>query len=58
VVLATGIPEDVCRRINMDYRNLSTIRVDEFRNRGDEGILYVAKAGKMLYRLKNDPFRN
>lgn len=52
VILATGIPEETCRRINMGYRDPATIDIDSFRDREDEGILYVAKAGEMLYRLK------
>ncbi len=56
VTLATQIPEEVCRKINMGYRDPATINVDEFNNREDEGILYVQKAGEMLYRLKDDTF--
>ena len=57
VTLATQIPEDVCKKINMGYQDPSTIRVEDFMNREEDGILYVKKAGEMLYRLKNDPFR-
>jgi nickel-dependent lactate racemase len=53
VTLATSIPEEVCQKINMGYRNPNTITITDFINREDEGILYVAKAGEMLYRLKN-----
>jgi nickel-dependent lactate racemase len=52
VTLATQIPPDVCAKINMGYRDPNTINVEEFANREDEGILYVPKAGEMLYRLK------
>ncbi len=52
VVLATGIPEDLCREINLGYRDPKTIKVEEWENREDDGILYVPKAGEMLYRLK------
>jgi len=55
VTLATRIPEEICRRINMGYRDPDTIAVASFANREDEGILYVPKAGEMLYRLKNPP---
>ena len=55
VTLATGIPEATCRRINLGYRDPKTIRVEDFANREDEGILLVPKAGEMLYRLKNPP---
>lgn len=53
VVLATGIPEDICRKINLGYRDPATINVNEWMDRENEGILYVPKAGEMLYRLKN-----
>lgn len=53
VVLATGISEEDCRKINLGYRDPATINVDEWMNREDEGILYVPKAGEMLYRLNN-----
>jgi lactate racemase len=56
VTLATNIPEATCQKINMGYRVPATIKVDEFKDRDDDGILYVKKAGEMLYRLKKDPF--
>ena len=52
VILATGIPQERCRRINLGYMDPATVRVEEYRNREDEGILYVPKAGETLYRLK------
>ncbi len=57
VVLATGIPEHICKKINMGYRDPATIDVEQWMNREDEGYLYVPKAGEMLYRLKDDPFK-
>lgn len=53
VILASGIPEETCRRINLGYKDPASIKVAEYMNREDEGILYVPKAGEMLYRLKN-----
>ncbi len=53
VVLATGIPAEICRKINLGYRDPATINVNEWMDREDEGLLYVPKAGEMLYRLKN-----
>lgn len=55
VTLATGIPEALCRKINMGYRDPATIRKDDFANREEEGVLLVPKAGEMLYRLKDAP---
>jgi len=55
VTFATGIPEDVCKAINVGYRDPRSIKVEEYANREDEGILYVPKAGEMLYHLKQRP---
>lgn len=55
VILATGIPEEICRKINLGYRDPATIRVEDFANREDEGVLLVRKAGEMLYHLRNQP---
>lgn len=55
VTLATGIPEEVCRDINLGYRNPAEINPADFENREEEGILYVPKAGEMLYHLEDRP---
>jgi lactate racemase len=55
VTLATGIPESICRKINLDYRDPKTIRPQEYANREHEGVLLVPKAGEMLYHLKHPP---
>jgi nickel-dependent lactate racemase len=56
VVLATGIPQNTCRRINLGYRDPATIDQDSWKGREDEGRLYVPRAGETLYRLRHDPF--
>jgi nickel-dependent lactate racemase len=55
VTLATQISPAVCERINMGYRDPASINPAYFENREDEGVLYVPKAGEMLYRLQNPP---
>lgn len=55
VVLATGIPEKVCREINLGYLDPTTVSVEAYRNREHEGILHVPRAGEILYRWKNAP---
>jgi len=55
VTLATGIPESVCRKINLGYRDPATIRVEEYKDREAEGVLYVPKAGELLFRLDDPP---
>ena len=49
------IPADVCRAINLGYRDPSTIRPDDYANREDEGVLLVPRAGEILHQLKNPP---
>ena len=51
VTLASGIPEETCRRINLGYRDPASIDIESFANREDEGILLVRKSGEYLYRL-------
>src|SRR5579883_2453473 len=51
VTLATSIPEERCRRVNLGYRDYRTINPDDWRNREDEGYLLVPHAGEVLYRL-------
>ena len=55
VTLATAIPEEVCRKINLGYRDPQSIRVEDFANREEEGVLLVPKAGEMLFQLKTRP---
>ncbi len=55
VTLATGIPPEICAKINMGYRDPATIDIESYANREDEGILLVRKAGEMLYHLRNQP---
>lgn len=55
VTLATGIAEAICKRINLGYRDPASIRVEDYKNRESEGVLYVPKAGEMLFRLDNPP---
>ncbi len=52
VTLATGIPESVCRAINLGYRDPKSIRIDDWAGREDEGILLVRNAGEHLYRVQ------
>jgi nickel-dependent lactate racemase len=52
VTLATGIPREICERINMGYRDPASIKVEEYANREEEGILLVPKAGEMLFQLE------
>jgi len=55
VTLATQIPPEQCRRLNLGYRAPQSIRLEDFANREEEGILLVPKAGEMLFQLKHPP---
>jgi nickel-dependent lactate racemase len=50
VTLATGIPEERCRRINLGYADYREIHPEAWIGREQEGILFVPHAGEMLYR--------
>ncbi len=52
VTLATGLPKELCQKINLGYRDPATIDIEQYANREHEGILLVRKAGEQLYRLK------
>jgi nickel-dependent lactate racemase len=52
VTLATGIPEERCRRINLGYADYHEIDPTEWVGREDEGVLYVPHAGERLYRIR------
>ena len=50
VTLATGIPQEVCRAVNLGYRDPATIDPAAFG--ADPGTLVVPNAGEVLYRLR------
>jgi nickel-dependent lactate racemase len=52
VVLATSIPRETCDRINLGYMDPSGIRLSDYMDREEEGILFVDHAGEILYRLE------
>jgi hypothetical protein len=57
VTLATGIPAERCRRINLGYLAPENIKLNEWQDHDEEGILVVPHAGEMLYRSRelNNP---
>jgi nickel-dependent lactate racemase len=52
VTLATRLPPADCEQLALGYLNPDEIDPAEWENREDEGVLYVQKAGEMLYRMK------
>jgi lactate racemase len=52
VTLATGISEERCDRMSLGYLDPKTINPDEWKNRNDEGVKWMPRAGETLYRIK------
>jgi hypothetical protein len=50
VTLATGIPPETCRKINLGYLDPATVDKDAWAR--SPGTLVVPRAGEMLYRVK------
>jgi lactate racemase len=53
VVLATQIPPERCRQINLGYMDPASIRPEDYAGREGEGVLYLPKAGETLFRLRD-----
>jgi len=53
VTLATSIPEERCRRVNLNYMDPKSVDFREWQNREGEDIKLVPRAGEILYRLRN-----
>lgn len=53
VILASSLSDEQCRSINLGYLDFRKLDLEDFRNREDEGILFVEKAGEVLHRVKN-----
>jgi len=53
VTLASKISAEDCARLNLGYLDPSKINIDDWKDKDDHGILYVPKAGEILYRLKS-----
>ena len=52
VTLATAIPEELCRGVNLGYRDPRSIDLDAWRRNPDPGDMIVENAGQDLYRLQ------
>ena len=53
VTLATSIPEERCRLINLGYKDYREIDPQAWADHEDDGRLLVPHAGEMLYRLED-----
>jgi nickel-dependent lactate racemase len=52
VTLATRIPAEECANLNLGYLDPNSISPEDWQDREAEGILYVPRAGEILYRCK------
>ena len=53
VILATGIPKEICGKINLGYLDPAGINRQDWENGGSEGKLFVPDAGEVLYQLQS-----
>jgi len=51
VSLASKISREDCIKLNLGYINPAKVDLDAWKDRGQEGILFVPRAGEILYRL-------
>lgn len=51
VILATGIPEDVCHKVGLGYRDPASIHRENFKSSNQ---LWIEHGGKYLYKLSKD----
>jgi len=52
VTLASKISPEDCAKLKLGYLDPASINPAEWQHREDEGILYVAKAGEKLYKVR------
>jgi lactate racemase len=53
VTPASKISSEECARLNLGYLDPSAIDPAEWQNREDKGIVYLARAGERLYKLRH-----
>ncbi len=53
VILASSLSEEECHRINLGYMDYNDIDLEMYKNREDEGILFVDRAGEVLHRVNS-----
>lgn len=51
VTLASKLSKEDCDWLNLGYLDPSSVNPDEWKNREKEGILFVPRAGEILYRV-------
>lgn len=53
VTLASQISPEDCARLNLGYLDPAKVVIDEWRDREEQGVLLVPKAGEILYRIRS-----
>lgn len=53
VTLATAIPEEQCRRLNLGYLDPASVNIAEWQGRESEGIKLIPRAGEILQRVRS-----
>jgi nickel-dependent lactate racemase len=52
VILATRLSPQDCQQLALGYQNPDAIDISAWQGLEDDGVLYVSKAGEMLYRVR------
>jgi lactate racemase len=52
VILSSKVSAEDCARLNLGYIDPAKINITEWQNQEDNGVLYVPRAGEILYRAK------
>jgi lactate racemase len=52
VTLSSKLPKADCDILSLGYLDPNSVNVDEWTNREAEGVLFVPKAGEILYRVR------
>ncbi|HSK88161.1 MAG TPA: lactate racemase domain-containing protein [Anaerolineales bacterium] len=52
VILASKISAEDCARLKLGYLDPGKVNLDEWKDKEEEGILYVPRAGEILYRMR------
>jgi nickel-dependent lactate racemase len=52
VTLASKISAEDCAQLNLGYLDPAKINIDEWKDREADGVLYVPRAGEILFRMK------
>lgn len=52
VILASSLSKEACCKINLGYMDYRQIDLEDYKNREEEGVLFVDRAGEVLHRVK------